>query len=301
MWHEREVETSAVTGDENNQPVPATQSSNPDAGSLDWWVKLAPVIQRLFPLDCMISVTDKEKFVCHIPGREISLGDVVGKTVPQGSIIFEAINTGKFVHRLVSKETYGIPFKATSVPVMDDKGNVVGGVGLGISLVTQETLIGVAQTVASSSQQVSATVEELASSAEQLAKQQQELQALGTAALEQLKSTEKILAFINEVAANSNLLGLNAAIEAARAGEHGRGFSVVAEEIRKMAVNSAASVKEVKGIISTINRKLELMVEKINETVAIGQQQAAATQEISATVQEMASSAEKLEKVAEII
>lgn len=65
---------------------------------------------------------------------------------------------------------------------------------------------------------------------------------------------QKILRFVSEVAANSNLLGLNAAIEAARAGEHGRGFAVVAEEIRKMADNSASSVKEIREILRNIQK-----------------------------------------------
>lgn len=75
-------------------------------------------------------------------------------------------------------------------------------------------------------------------------------------AISDSKSVEKINILAQEIlqiSEQTNLLALNAAIEAARAGESGRGFSVVAEEIRKLAEESSVIVKDIKDISKVVN------------------------------------------------
>ncbi len=71
------------------------------------------------------------------------------------------------------------------------------------------------------------------------------------------KEINEIIAVINDIAEQTNLLSLNASIEAARAGAAGRGFSVVAEEIRKLSEKSVNSSQEIEKIVNKIFSKTQ--------------------------------------------
>lgn len=75
---------------------------------------------------------------------------------------------------------------------------------------------------------------------------------------------QNILGTVNGISEQINLLSLNAAIEAARAGEHGRGFSVVAEEIRKLADQSKQSNLKISEILADIEKMIDRVSSQVN-------------------------------------
>ena len=134
---------------------------------------------------------------------------------------------------------------------------------------------------------VATQAQELASSQEQTAQATQKIS-------KSADETTHITALIKEIAGQTNLLALNAAIEAARAGEQGKGFAVVADEVRKLAANSANATGNIDNSLKEMKQVVDQIQTYISNMSLLTQSQAAMTQEVNASVEDINSMAEAL-------
>lgn len=265
---------------------------------LEYAMKLAPLFHEISPVECAIGITDTEKFLAYLPSEKIKIAANPGMALPEASASSKAMRSGQLVTTAIPKEVYGESLSSRGIPIKNEHGEIIGAMMLAISTEAKETLEHEATKVADSTEQVGSTTEELAASAAELAQGMSLLKQAEKEILAQVSQTDEILKFINKITADSNLLGLNAAIEAARAGEQGRGFSVVAEEIRKMAISSTENVQSVKEILLAIHDQMEDIGNKITVLSTVSERQAAASEEIAAFIAELSTSAKSVNEVA---
>lgn len=154
--------------------------------------------------------------------------------------------------------------------------------------------------------EISRSVEQTAAAIENIYAGSEELNVANSAVSEAVSATEtkvqdtnQMLDFVLDVADRTSLLGLNAAIIAAQAGQHGRGFSVVADEIRKLAKNSASSVDKITEILEQIQSGVAEVKAISKKTAAISEKQFRATQQIAHDMANIKKSVDTLASMAQ--
>jgi methyl-accepting chemotaxis protein len=117
-----------------------------------------------------------------------------------------------------------------------------------------------AQRVAEISQRGQASTQQTASDMNRIREQMESIAQSMLRLSEQTQAIGQIIASVDDLAQQSNLLAVNAAIEAAKAGEHGKGFAVVAHEVRNLAEQSRQATTQVRTILNDVQRSTNAAV-----------------------------------------
>ncbi|SEG71728.1 methyl-accepting chemotaxis protein [Paenibacillus sp. UNC499MF] len=263
------------------------------------FVKVAPLLGSLTHDDITIGIYDTEKLIINIPGKTFSLNVSPGDPLMEGDIVTNAIRSNTALTAVVPKELFGFPLAARAIPLHDGQGRVIGGVGMGTSLEKANKLFEMAESFSAIVEQTTASIGDISQSVSHLTGRVTDVTSQMKDVSSSAQQIGKISAAVKEISDQSNMLGLNAAIEAARAGEVGRGFSVVADEIRKLATSSKENVEQINGITKNIQELLQRLNHAFSDIHTLTDTQSRAIQEFSSTIQEISAKAEDLAQVAE--
>lgn len=172
---------------------------------------------------------------------------------------------------------------------------------------TSQQTADASQFVASIATQTDANVQTVASATEELSASSQEIavQVVAVAqkaemAAEEARKASETVAYLNsltgsigevveaikDIADQTNLLALNATIEAARAGEAGKGFAVVADEVKKLAIETANKTEQINDRVQGIERAIKNSVEAVEHIITNVRLIDSAASSVSAAVEE---------------
>ncbi|MBB61115.1 methyl-accepting chemotaxis protein [Stutzerimonas balearica] len=241
---------------------------------IDALIRSTAVIQ--FNLDGTV-ITANEQFLQAMGYR---LEQIVGKhhrqfctpdeaASPQYEAFWQTLNRGEYVadrFKRVDSRGQEVWLEATYSPVHDAEGKLCKVVKFA-SVVTDQVhresevreaaaiAFEVSQQTDVSAERGAAVVQQTMHTMHRIAERMQGATASIDAVGQQSQLISSIVQTIGGIAAQTNLLALNAAIEAARAGEQGRGFAVVADEVRQLAGRTSAATEEIVEVVQQ-NQKL---------------------------------------------
>ncbi|MEE1131909.1 MAG: methyl-accepting chemotaxis protein [Caryophanon sp.] len=241
-------------------------------------------------------VVDKETQIVlnYLPGREINVGYKKGdRAHPNDQNIHIALG-GKRADVYVDASVYGMPMNAYSYPIVED-GRVVGALGFGKPMNKERQLEQYINTMRDMVNVLQDKTHQMASRSEQLATTSEQIREQSERALADSTKTNDVTKLIRGISRQTNLLGLNASIEAARAGEHGAGFNIVAQEVRKLSLQTDQSTEEIEKALSSVNTNLSALLDNMTHITSASVEEAKLTQEVSGVIETLHDVSIKLE------
>jgi hypothetical protein len=254
---------------------------------------LTPVIAELIdkPGLCLWC-TDHEQFLSYEVFGAFRAGPQVGDSLKPDSTAAIAAKGGRKVSRYVPADVYGSACRTIALPV---GGHVYG---LSYSIATEDAVKHSIQDLYSRLDSISGHVQKLAADVAETAGFVREFVDPFVQTKGHIDGITSVTRTIHKIADRSKLISINARIEAARAGDAGRTFAIVAQEVQKLADETAAATSSVKAgsdQLQGLFDVIEAFVRRMESTLAT---QSAATSAIASRLVESAESLAEIEGLA---
>jgi ElaB/YqjD/DUF883 family membrane-anchored ribosome-binding protein len=258
--------------------------------------ELIPYMQAFFEDEIAFTISTTEYFLRVVNSENINMNAKPGDPLRPGGAAYECIKAKKVVSLIVPKEIFGVEIKAIGIPVKDEKGSIEGSIVLVKSLERHYEMLNLSRDLSHSLEEITKSSSTVSSVIENTLNSNNKILSELKEAENRAEDTNEVLSFIKNVAHQTNLLGLNAAIEASRAGEYGKGFSVVANEIRKLSNSSSESVNKINNTLTQIKSSVNKISKSVVYTTDTFNQQLSEIQQIDAALKNLNSVASVLKK-----
>lgn len=272
----RHLMTAATEISHGNLASPVTMSTNNEIGQLGQ--AFEEMRQSLVAL-----VTKVDTNADHVTTSANHLNDNATQTISATELATASVQTiaGTLDLQMVANEK-----NAQTIYTMEQNIATIAANNQEVTALSQEAMA----SATIGGQSVEQTVSQMHKISDSVTAADETVRALST----RIHEIDAIVDVINSIADQTNLLALNASIEAARAGIHGQGFTVVAQEVRKLAESSQASTKQISELITSIQHDTDTSVsfmKSVKQDVTAGlsltEQTATQFSQIAASLQQI--------------
>ncbi|KOS04091.1 MULTISPECIES: methyl-accepting chemotaxis protein [Paenibacillus] len=267
--------------------------------TIDALIAAIPYIQQIMREKVTLALFDRTHVLMYTQSEGMNLGFETGSELLEDYKDFAMLKNGRepsLTH--IPVEILGFPLDMISIPVFDEKGEVIAAFAASYNLTNKNQLDQIVSENRSITEQLIDMVQHVAAHSEELQATSEQILKNTQIAVQNSGKINQVAVFIKEISDQTNLLGLNAAIEAARVGETGAGFGIVAQEVRKLSVESKKATVDIEGALKDVQNSIRQMEQEIEQIVSSSQEQATLVGSFTEVMERMQKASETMQHLA---
>ncbi|MBQ9334435.1 MAG: hypothetical protein IJS12_08895 [Lachnospiraceae bacterium] len=227
------------------------------------YIEIVPVIKDAFGMDIMMSVTDGYEFLAYWRGNKMVADIHVGDKLSQNDPMWTSFTTGKKLEQICPADVYGFEFKAITIAIRDGS-QIVGTMGIAISLENETYTREASEKLLEAVNSVQNDISKTKDYSDRIKESGTVINDSTGRLMENVNEIQGFVKSIQAISGKTTILSLNASIEAARSGEVGKGFTVVANEMQRLANDIKIASNHILDIIDRFSVDIDLMKQNLD-------------------------------------